>query len=241
MSDDRFGDLGRPPERERRSAAERFADLDVTSPEPDAGPPAPPKPSGRYTWVVGIVFLIAIAAASLNAIRTEGPGVLGPEPGQRLPVFAAPAAAAGLEKDANVQQRGARTACDVVGRDVVNLCRLARRGPVVVTFMFTRFADCAPQLDRVERARARVPGVTFVGVIVREPPGAAQRLVRERGWGYPVALDRDGQVSNVFGIGGCPTTVFADRGGKVRATRIGQLDEAAIVREARALLAPARR
>jgi hypothetical protein len=117
----------------------------------------------------------------------------------------------------------------------------ARRGPVVVTFMFTRFADCAPQLDRVERARARVPGVTFVGVIVREPPGAAQRLVRERGWGYPVALDRDGQVSNVFGIGGCPTTVFADRGGKVRATRIGQLDEAAIVREARALLAPARR
>jgi hypothetical protein len=28
-----------------------------------------------------------------------------------------------------------------------------------------------------------------------------------------VALDRDGQLLNLYGIGDCPTTVFAKRGG----------------------------
>jgi hypothetical protein len=229
--DDRFGDLGPPAAREGRSAAERFAELDQREQEA-APPPAPPRPSGRYTWVVGVAFLIAISVATLNAIRTEGPGALGPEPGSELPVFAAPLASAGLQNDANVNPR---SACPLDRPDVVNICRLRSR-PLVITFMFTRFADCEPQLDRVERVRRSVPGVEFVGVIVREPPGSAKRLVRERGWSFPVALDRDGQVSNVYGIGGCPTTVFAYAGGEVHETRVGELDERTLRGAARALL-----
>ncbi|HWH43729.1 MAG TPA: redoxin domain-containing protein [Thermoleophilaceae bacterium] len=216
MSEDRFGDLG----KDTRSAAERFEELDRVKPEPVEGPPEPPRPRSPYSWVVGIAAFILIAAVLLWGIRTEGPGALGPEEGSQLPLFAAPLVTTGLDRDANIAEP-----CAVRLPHVVNICDL-RSEPLVLSFMFTRFADCEPQLDRIERVRGEFPGVRFVGVVVREPKKDAAEIVRKRGWGFPVALDRDGQVSNIFGIGGCPTTVFAKRGGVVSETRIGELDEA---------------
>src|SRR4029079_2972794 len=92
--------------------------------------------------------------------------------------------------------------------------------PVVMTFMFTRLADCAPQFDRVERVRSEFPDVNFVGVIIKQKKADAAKLVRRHRWGFPVLLDRDGQVSNIYGIGGCPTTIFARKGGRGRATKL---------------------
>jgi len=224
MSDerDRFGDLGEP-----RSAAERFAELDEREPEPPPRRPAP-RPSSRYSWVVGIAFLVAIAVAGLNAITTEGPAL---EPGEEAPLFVAPLAVTGLDRDANAD---ADRVCELRLPETLNLCSLRGR-PVVLTFFFTRFADCEPQLDAIERARARMPGVVAAGVLVRESHASAARLVREGGWGFPVALDRDGLVSNLYGIRGCPTTVFIRRDGTVGAKREGLLSPAEVVREARRL------
>ena len=36
-----------------------------------------------------------------------------------------------------------------------------------------------------------------------------RNLVASRGWTQPVGIDQDGQVMNRFGVGVCPTTVFA--------------------------------
>jgi peroxiredoxin len=227
---DRFGDLG----RERRlSAAEKLAAGDeaelAAERKLQQEREGPPRPSSAYSWVVGIVFLIAVAVAGANALRSNGPGALGPNKGRQLPVFAAPLATGPLDGDANVKakasQPGKTFACDVDDPGAVNVCDL-RRKPVVMTFMFTRFAECAPQMDRVERVRKDFPQVNFLGVIIREPKDRAAALVREHGWGFPVVLDRDGQVSNIYGIGGCPTTVFAAKGGRVRSTRLGELSTA---------------
>ena len=228
MTDDRFGDLG----TDRRSAAERFAELDEREPEPQPEAPRAPRPSSRYSWVVGIAFLIAIIVAGLNAISSEGPGVAGPEPGDPAPVFAAPLAVSGLDRDANADSE---RVCELRLPETVNLCTLRRESPVVLTFFFTRFADCGPQLDRVEQARRQVPGVEWVGVIVRSGKDDAAKLVRDEGWRFPVALDRDGLVSNIYGISGCPTTVFVNRGGRVNATRLGEVGVADLVGEARRL------
>ena len=47
--------------RPARSAAERFAELDEREPEPQPPPPPrPSRPAGRYTWVVGIAFVLAL-------------------------------------------------------------------------------------------------------------------------------------------------------------------------------------
>jgi hypothetical protein len=56
--------------------------------------------------------------------------------------------------------------------------------------------------------------------------------VRRRGWTLPVGVDHDGAVANLYRVGGCPTTVFAYRGGRVRKTRLGPLTEDQLVAEA---------
>lgn len=238
MAEDRFGDLGqsRPPSAAERLAAGDAAELAA---ERKAERAKAPRPSSAYSWVVGIVFLLAIAIAGVNALRSNGPGALGPRAGRPLPVFAAPLATGPLDGDANVKakasQPGHTLACAVRDAGAMNVCEL-RKKPVVMTFMFTRLANCTPQLDRVNRIRAEFPGVNFVGVIIRQKKADAAKLVRAHHWGFPVLLDRDGQVSNIYGIGGCPTTVFARRGGTVRATKLGNLTTAQLRAEVRRTL-----
>jgi hypothetical protein len=62
-------------------------------------------------------------------------------------------------------------------------------------------------------------------------------LVEARGWRQPVAVDEDGAVANLYGVGGCPTTVFARAGGRVAATELGNLTEAELRRRARRIAA----
>jgi peroxiredoxin len=238
VAEDRFGDLG---ESRRPSAAERLAAGDEAelAAERKAEQAKAPRPSGAYSWVVGIVFLIAVAVAGVNALSSNGPGSLGPLVGQPLPVFAAPLAIGPLDGDANVKTRRAQPghtfACNVHNPGALSICEL-RKKPVVMTFMFTRLADCTPQMDRVEHVRREFPGVNFVGVVIKQKKEEAAKLVRTHHWGFPVIFDHDGQLSNIYGIGGCPTTVFARQGGTVRATRLGKLSEAQLRAEVRRTL-----
>jgi hypothetical protein len=238
--EDRFGDLG----PERRRAAARLEERDRTHPEPDEGPPETPRPRSRYAWVVGVAFLIVIAVAGLNAIRNEGRGNRGPTVGSRLPRFSAPLATGPLEGDANVCQRrrcsknaGKLPACDVHSSQVVNSCELWKRRPLVLTLVFDRAADCFPQVDRGQRAMKSAPGVQYAVVYFsRNERDDVRASVRRRAWTMPVALDKDGAVTNLYGVGVCPTTVFALRGGKVAETSLGNLTERQLRAGVRSLL-----
>jgi hypothetical protein len=234
VSDDRFDDLGGGAERRSaRSVGDELAERDRTHPEP-AGRPEVPRPGNKYAWLVGILALMGLSVLLFTqTLPNTGEGLEGPEPGSRLKAFAAPSARGDLEGQANVCQRrsecnersGNVPACSVRGEGVVNLCELRRR-PLVLTFVFDRGADCLPQVDRTERLREDVPGVTFATVFFsRKDRDELRRIVESRGWRQPVAVDEDGAVANLYGVGGCPTTVFADAGGRVRGTELGNLTE----------------
>jgi hypothetical protein len=177
----------------------------------------------------------------LETLPNEGEAVQGPNPGQRLPAFAAPAASGNVdEKTANVCQHepcpkgaGRLPACEIRSEAVVTVCPRRSR-PLVLTFVVTRGADCEPQVDRAERVRAQVPGVDFVTVVSGDTREEAENLARARGWGQKVAVDEDGAVVNLYGIGVCPVTVFA-RDGRVRQTALGNLTEDQLRRRAAAL------
>ena len=201
-----------------------------------------------YSIAVGVVFLAVIVFAGVNAVRNSGDAVLGPEEGRRVPLFAAPTATGALDGDANVDQgkvvgrRRVGSACEVEGprRDVLRICDYFDR-PLVIVFWFKRgCGTCRPQLDTVERVRRRVPGVHFVGVDVVDSKENAREEVAEHGWRFPMAFDRDGAVSQIYGIGGGPTLVFAYPGGIAVKVQLGDLDDRELVREARRLLAAAR-
>jgi peroxiredoxin len=240
VAEDRFDDLG-ADERRRPTAAELLAAGDEAelAAERKLQQKQAPRPSSVYSWLVGIIFLLAIIVAGANALRSNGPGALGPAPGHKLPVFAAPTATGPLDGDANVKtntnQPGKSLACSVELPGSVNVCDLEHK-PIVMTFMFTRFAKCTPRLDQMERLRSSFPQVNFLGVIIKEEKKPAAALVRQHGWKFPVVFDRDGQVSNIYGIGGCPTTVFAKTGGRVVTTKLGKMTDAQLRAQIRRIL-----
>jgi peroxiredoxin len=240
VPEDRFGDLGaepapredEPAPEQRVSAAERFAELDATDPEPKPKRPEAPRPSGRYTWVFGVAALIVIVIVGIKVAQNgTGASLRGPTPGTVLPAFAAPAAIGGAEGDANVKQHagdsnsaGKQPACSVRGPAIVNSCEL-RAKPLVLTFIVTRGADCTPQLDRIQAAQKRYPQVTFAALVSGDKTSQVGGLVRKHGWTFPVGVDHDGAVVNLYSIGVCPSTVFVRQGGRVAETKLGNLDD----------------
>jgi hypothetical protein len=228
---DRFEDL---------SIGERLAERDRTHPEPVRKPEVP-RPGNKYAWLVGIVMLMGLAVLLFaQTLPNKGKGLRGPEPGQRLPAFAAPEASGNLEGDANVCQKepcdenaGRLPACEVEGSGIVVVCP-RERGARVMTFVVTRGTDCEPQVDRVERIAADFPEVEFVTVLSGDTKDESRNLARARRWRQPVAVDEDGSLVNLYGVGVCPITVFA-RDGRVSSTNVGNLTEAQLRTKTRRL------
>jgi hypothetical protein len=192
-------------------------------------------------WLVGVVGVVALAYITLNTLRTESVGSRGLEAGTRLPPFAMPLAASRSDADANVATRpdsgpeGARPACTVRGAEILNVCELAERGPVVLAFLATRSDRCEEQVDVLDRIAPRHPGVRFAAVSVRGDHEALRRTVSERGWRLPVGYDHDGAVANLYGVAVCPTVTFAARGGEVAGTAVEFLGERALAARVTAL------
>jgi hypothetical protein len=230
--EDRFEDL---------SVGERLAERDRTHPEPVRRPEVP-RPGNKYAWVVGILMLMGLGVLLFaETIPNQGKGLRGPEPGQRLPAFAAPEASGDKEGDANVCQKepcnenaGKIPACDVKGSGIVRVCP-SERGALVMTFVVTRGTDCEPQVDRVERITGEFPDVRFLTVLSGDTKDEAGNLAQARRWSEPVAVDEDGSLVNLYGVGVCPITVFA-RDGRVRRAKVGNLTEVELRRETRRLL-----
>jgi hypothetical protein len=229
VAEDRFSDLGE--ERKRPSAAELLAAGDEAelAAERKLDQKKTAKPSSAYSWVVGIAFLILIIVVGVNSIPNAGEGLKGPKPGTTLPAFAAPLATGSVDADVNIKANGKEPghtmACNVHMSSALNGCDLRRR-PSVIVFAGTRGAHCLPGFDRVEQVREAFPQVDFAGILIRMGHDDAANTVRKGGWGFPIAYDRDGQLTNVYDIGVCPATVFAKQGGKVVVTKLGTLTDA---------------
>jgi hypothetical protein len=246
VAEDRFGDLG-PSDGEGsrgQSPAQRLAELDELDLAKEresrpAGPP--PRPAGRYMWVVGVVFVIVVIVAGVNALRHSGGGLRGPEVGKPMPAFAAPLATSSLDGDANVKQRanqsnqlGAVPACQVHLPGSITSCALSRK-PLVLSLIVPGATKCEGQLDVFQRMAASHPRAQFAAVVSGGSHAKVAALVRRHAWTFPVAVDRDLSVFNLYRVAVCPTTVFAFPGGKVQSTAIKPLSEPQLLSGLRAI------
>lgn len=197
----------------------------------------------RYAWFVGVVFIAVCIVAALNASHHVGASLYGPPPGTVAPQFAAPSAAGNLTGDADVKQSSAQSAslghavaCTVRGPGVVNSCELAQR-PLVLTFIATRATACAGQLDTIESVRHQFPDVNFAAVVTGDDLATVRSLAATHHTSFPIAVDRDGAVANLYQIGVCPTTVFEQTGGRVSAVDLGALSSPSLAQRAASLAA----
>lgn len=216
-------------------------------------PPALLHP-GRYGWLLGAVALAAVVFVVVNGAGTSGPGARGLAPGATLPPFAAPLATAAIRCDrpqdrcdANVATRagqgsaGSRPACDVRGPQILNLCELTERGPVVLAFLATRGGDCAAELDRLDRVATRHPGVQVAAIGIRGELDGLRDVVRAHRWRFPVGWDRDGILANLYGVAVCPHITFARWGGRAQSTSLGAVSASELGRRIEAAVAASRR
>lgn len=236
-----------PPESGKEEAVPRSAEPSATERAPAPPPPARPPGASRYGWLVGVLVVMILAYISVNTLRSNHLEQTGPEPGSIAAPFAVPLALSDLDGDANVARQansggaGNRPACDVRGPDVLNLCELGERGPIVLAFLATRGAKCTGPLDAMERLRPRYPGVQFAAISIRGDRGDLRDLIRSHHWRFPVGYDRDGALVNIYGVSVCPEVLFAYPGRVVRETVIGEGVTAELDRHVRALVAGAKR
>ncbi|MGI9557077.1 MAG: TlpA family protein disulfide reductase [Solirubrobacterales bacterium] len=192
----------------------------------------------RYSTVVGLVFVVVVAIAIINGVRTQESGILGAEEtdaGTPLPEFAVPEALGPLEGDANIEQGGCNTdavpcppdevqpsACDVDVADAIRVCDLFDK-PLALSFWFTRGAECTPAQDDFNAVAERFGDeVNFLIVNVRDDREEVRELIAERGWSVPVGYDADGAVSNIYRVGVCPTVQLAYPGGTLMRALFGE-------------------
>jgi hypothetical protein len=222
-SEDRFGDLG-PSDP---TAAERFAELDEGDMEAERRQrerqaPGPPRPGGRYTWVVGVAALIVVIVVAFNSLPNAGRGYRGPDEGKRVPVFAAPLLESDLEGDTNIKQNrkddtaeNDTPACRVKGEDVFNLCELFAGKPLVLVIAATS-DECEDELAAAARISEQMPELQFAATITGNSREKALEAVRTAGVGFPVGWDEPPPVLfNLYRIAFC-STAFVERGGELR-------------------------
>jgi hypothetical protein len=194
------------------------------------------RPSRVYSLLVGAAFLVLIAIALADTLRTRDGSLLGAggDRGLAVPQFAVPEALGSVEGDANVFQDDCESseipcpddqrrtpACEVEGREIIRVCDLFDR-PLVASFWFSRGGDCLPTQDVVDRVASRYRGrVNFLSVNIGDDRDSVRDVIREHEWRIPVGYDADGAVGNIYRVGVCPTVAFIYPGGILGGAKVG--------------------
>jgi peroxiredoxin len=187
---------------------------------------------GGLALVLAIGFLVYTLTS-----HHSGSGTPGVPAGQPLRYFAAPLAASTLNGDANLSPP-----CTLARHDprALNVCLLARRGPLVLGFFVTDSGACEREVSTMQALAVQpgMRGAQFAAVAVNTSHTSAAKAVRKRGWTIPVAYDADGGVGGLYGVTACPLLELAYRGGTVAQRLIGEhwLSQSALAAQVQALL-----
>jgi hypothetical protein len=181
--------------------------------------PAPPAP--RYGRYAGLLALLILVLITINTVVTKPNGATGIAPGRPLAPFAVPLVAGNLTGAADVATRadegaaGRVPACQERGSQILNVCQLYERGPVVLA-MFVDAGSCPAILSDLQALVPSFPGVSFVGVAIKGNRAQLRRLLRSRRLTLPVGIDTDGRLLALYKVASCPQVTFAYPGGVVQ-------------------------
>jgi hypothetical protein len=193
----------------------------MSAPEQAPAPRGTPR-YGRYVLLLAIVILLAI---TINTITTKPNGAKGVEVGHKLPPFAVPLATSSLSGDADVATHadqgsaGRVPACAERGAQILNVCQLYERSPLVLA-LFVDAGSCAAVLDDLQALAHSFPAIRFAGVAIKADRAQLRRLVRSHHLTMPVGVDRDGVLVGLYKVASCPQVNFALPGGVVQSSAL---------------------
>jgi hypothetical protein len=187
---------------------------------------------GLPVAIVGLVLLVFI---TLNTILTAPRGADGIAPGEQVPPFALPLATGNVQGDADIATHandgsaGRRPACSVRGAGLMNICQLYEHGPVVLA-LFVDSGSCPGMLDDLQALAPSFPGVGMAAVAIKGERAAVRRLVSSHGLRFPVGLDRDGVLAQLYKVSSCPQVTLVYPGGVVQSKTLMKRPARAVLR-----------
>lgn len=171
---------------------------------------------GRYVGVLGLVILVLLA---INVALTKPNGAAGIALGHTVPPFAVPLALGTLTGAADVATHpndgaaGRVAACAERGAQILNVCELYERGPVVLA-LFVNAGSCTAVLSEMQALAPQFPGVGFAAVAIRSERGSLPQLVRERKLTHvQIGFDEEGTLTGMYKMGSCPQVSLVLPGG----------------------------
>ena len=186
----------------------------------EAPPPIGPSRRRRRGYLGGLGLLIVLAAVA-NTALTRPIAANGVLPGARLPPFAVPLVLGDLSGDADIATRsgqgaaGRVPACQERGVRILNVCALYEQGPVVLA-LFIDEGGCERVLAEMQALVPVFPGVRFAAVSIKGDRERLRRLVRSEVLTFPVGIDMDGALAQLYKDASCPQLSFAYRGGVIQ-------------------------
>lgn len=188
----------------------------MSQPDPQANDTTPHY--GRYVGLLGLVIVILI---TLNTILTKPNGAVGITPGNHVPPFAVPLAQSKLEGDADVATRahegqaGNISACQERGPEILNICQLYENSPVVLA-LFVDDGACPAVLSDMQALTRSFPQVRFAAVSIKGSRKDLRSLIKKYSLGFPLGIDKDGALAELYKVSSCPQLTFAYPGGVVQ-------------------------
>jgi hypothetical protein len=176
------------------------------------------RPYARY---VGLLAVLIVLLASINAALTRSRGSAGIEPGHRLPPFAVPLARGNLNGAADIATRandgaaGKVPACKERGQGILNICELYEQGPVVLA-LFVDAGSCPQILSDMQALAPSFPNVRFAGVAIKGGRSELLKLMQAKHLSIPIGFDSEGALAGVYKLVSCPQVNFAYPGGVVQ-------------------------
>lgn len=188
----------------------------MNRPEPD------PRHYGRYGRYVAALVVVILVLVAIDGAITREDNVAGIPPGHRVPPFAVPLAhgtltgAADIATHANDGAAGRVSACAERGPQILNVCELYERGPVVLA-LFIDAGSCTQVLGEMQAVAADFPKVGFAAVALKGERDALRQLIRAQGLTrVQVGVDEEGTLAGLYELATCPQVSFVLPGGVVQ-------------------------
>ena len=110
--------------------------------------------------------------------------------------------------------------------------------PVVLNYWASWCGPCRVETPELQDASLKYKNrVAIIGVNQGETPATITKFGTSFGLNYPLLVDENNVVNQLYGVVGLPTTVFIDRKGIVREVFVGILSQATLQERIERLLA----